>query len=211
MYDGERRSGIGKSGARRSGFWVVAVVVILGAAALGIFSRMSGGVSPLQLLREKLPFDIAVAQNVSPDSSDYIQAEDTVSTQLGYVMSLAYDELSVTGENCYDSCAEDIQKLLDCISAMKDIHIASSSPLTEYEEYCSTYYSYVTDYFAQIQNNGIFTREQYNTLIKWKNETTSPYEKLKEVFDANGVTYTIKYHSNGTEYMEYEISDLGVH
>ncbi len=40
-------------------------------------------------------------------------------------------------------------------------------------------------------------------------ETTSPYEKLKEVFDSNGVTYTVKYRSNGTEYVEYEISDRG--
>lgn len=211
MYDGERRSGTGKSGARKGGFWIVAAVVIVAAGALGIFSRMSGGVSPLQLLREKLPFDIAVAQNVSQNSSEYIQTEDTVSTQLGYVMSLAYNELNVTWGNCYDSCAEDIQKLLDCISAMQDIHIASSSPLTEYEEYCSTYYSYVAGFFVEIQKNGTFTWDEYRTLFDWSNETASPYEKLKEVFDANGVTYTIKYHSNGTEYMEYEISDLGVH
>ena len=69
MYDGKWRSGTGKSSARRSGFWIVAVVVIIAAAALGIFSRMSGGVSPLQLLREKLPFGIAVAQNVSQNTS----------------------------------------------------------------------------------------------------------------------------------------------
>ena len=211
MYDGKWRSGTGKSSARRSGFWIVAVVVIIAAAALGIFSRMSGGVSPLQLLREKLPFGIAVAHNVSQNTSEYIQAEDTVSTQLGYVMSLADDELSETGENCYDSCAEEIRKLLDCISAMNDIHITSSSPLTEYEEYCSTYYSYVAGFFVEIQRNGTFTWNEYRTLFDWSNETVSPYEKLKEVFDANGVTYTIKYHSNGTEFMEYEISDLGVH
>ena len=186
-------------------------MVVIIAAALGIFSRMSGGVSPLQLLREKLPFGIAVAQNVSQNTSEYIQAEDTVSTQLGYVMSLMHDELSETGENCYDSCAEEIRKLLDCISAMNDIHITSSSPLTEYEEYCSTYYSYVAGFFVEIQRNGTFTWNEYRTLFDWSNETVSPYEKLKEVFDANGVTYTIKYHSNGTEYMEYEISDLGVH
>ena len=53
------------------------------------------------------------------------------------------------------------------------------------------------------------TIKKYNTIVNWMKETTSPYEKLKEVFDSNGVTYTVKYRSNGTEYVEYEISDRG--
>lgn len=205
MYDPGRSSNRRKSGS----FWVILVIAIIAAAVAGYLSRSSGDESPVELQKENLPFGIAMTHDVSKNSSEYIQAEDTVSTQLSYVLSLAHDELSVTGENCFDSYTEEIGKLFDCISAMKDVHIASSSPLTEYEEYCSTYYSYVADYFAEIQKSESFTIEKYNTIVNWMKETTSPYEKLKEVFDSNGVTYTVKYRSNGTEYVEYEISDRG--
>lgn len=211
MYDWERSAKRRNNSAGRNVFAILAAVAIVAAAVVGFLSRSSADGSPIQLLRENLHLGIATTQNVSENSSKYLQAVTTVSTQFEYVMNSAYDELNVTWENCYESNAGAIRELLDCISAMKDVHIVSASPLAEYETFCADYYGHIADSFTDIRQNGVFTWEEYRALVEWMDEREKSYDKLKELFDANGITYKIKYQSDGTEYMEYDVSALGAH
>lgn len=211
MYDWERSAKRRNNSAGRNVFAILAAVAIVAAAVVGFLSRSSADGSPIQLLRENLHLGIATTQNVSENSSKYLQAVTTVSTQFEYVMNSAYDELNVTWENCYESNAGAIRELLDCISALDDLHIASGSPLAEYETFCADYYGHIADSFTDIRQNGVFAWEEYRALVEWMDEREKPYDKLKELFDANGITYKIKYQSDGTEYMEYDVSALGAH
>lgn len=203
-----------KHGRGSTGQGVVIVCVLLAAAALGIYSRSSAAHSLLEEWgeqRESLHFGRARSQNVSENTSEYIQAQKTVSVQIGQVMELACDELSAAEDNVYDSCSEEIHDLLRYISAAEDLHIASASPLAEFETYCSTYYGYVADFFTDVRQSQTFSREDYTILAEWMNETKTPYDKLKELFEKNGITYSLKNRSDGSEYIEYSISPHGVY
>ena len=203
-----------KTGRGSTGQGIVIVCVLLAAAALGMYSRSSAAHSLLEKWgeqKESLHFGRARSQNVSENTSEYIQAQKTVSVQIGQVMELACDELSAAEDNVYDSCAEEIRDLLRYISDAEDIHIASASPLAEYETFCGTYYGYVADFFAAIQQSRVFSREDYTILAEWMNETKNPYDKLKELFEKNGITYSVENRSDGSEYIEYNISPHGVY
>lgn len=160
------------------------------------------------LLENNLGF--ASLLDISYTSAAYLDAEKTARAQLSDFMQAAYEDFMQREEkNIYDGYSESIQEILDSIEAVEQLHVLTLSPLTDFEDYCDTYYRYAADYLASVQRNSRFTWEEYNALAVWLQETKDPYEKIKEIFDENSIPYSVRTEDDGSEYIVYTVSSIG--
>ena len=160
------------------------------------------------LLENNLGF--ASLLDISYTSAAYLDAEKTARAQLSDFMQAAYEEIMQREEkNFYDGYSESIQEILDSIEAVEQLHVLTLSPLTDFEDYCDTYYRYAADYLASVQRNSRFTWEEYNARAGWLQETKDPYEKIKEIFDENSIPYSVRTDDDGSEYIVYTVSSIG--
>ena len=162
--------------------------------------------------RGLLPEDhlgIASLLDVSYTSAAYLDAEKVARMHMEELMNSAYEDLTQYGEASYTTYMEAIQELLDDIEAMENLPVRTLSPLADFKEYCDTYYQRVSSFFETVQRNESFALTDYNDLAKWLSETTNTYDKIKEVFDENGIPYSVKMDEDREEYIVYTVSSIG--
>ena len=175
-------------------------------------SDPTGTEASAAMLHEPLPennLGFASLLDISYTSAAYLDAEKTARAQLSDFMQAAYEDMQREEKNFYDGYSESIQEILDSIEAVEQLHVLTLSPLTDFEDYCDTYYRYAADYLASVQRNSRFTWEEYNALAVWLQETKDPYEKIKEIFDENSIPYSVRTEDDGSEYIVYTVSSIG--
>ena len=147
--------------------------------------------------------------DVSHASSAYLEAAKRAAGKLEDFMKDVYEELEQEGVVSYGKHEEAVRQILESIDEMESLHVLRVSPLTDFEEYCGIYYQRIADYFETVQRNDRFDRIDYNAMADWMRETTSPYDKLKEVFDENAIPYSLEYDDDGRECIVYTVSSIG--
>ena len=148
---------------------------------------------------------------LSMQTGHYVDVQKAVVEQLGAIEKSMYVDLQDYGSIQYRYYEDSIADLLAKIDALRQTHIASTSPMAEFESYCSGYYGAIETFFVGLQQKQSIENADYNALVTWQQENESPFDKLCQLMDDNGVAYNWQTNEDGEEYIHFLMSDNGAY
>lgn len=67
------------------------------------------------------------------------------------------------------------------------------------------------NFFVGLQQKQSIENADYSALVTWQQENESPFDKLCQLMDDNGVVYEWKTNEDGEEYIYFLMSDNGAY
>ena len=207
----------------RPGFLIALAVVLVLAWYLQSDAGQQRFFGYLDTLRREQRTELPQAQTFAPISGGadttklsmqtgkYIDVQKAVVEQLDAIEKSMYADLQDYGSIQYRYYADSITELLVRIDTLRQTHIASTSPMAEFESFCTGYYGAIADFFRKIQQNESIGVDDYTALATWQTENNTPFAKLQQLMDENGVAYDLQTDENGEESIHFMMSDNGAY
>lgn len=121
-----------------------------------------------------------------------------------------YVDLQDYGSIQYRYYEDSIADLLAKIDALRQTHIASTSPMAEFESYCSGYYGAI-ETFLLVCSKSRALKMQTTMPLSPGSRKMRALDKLCQLMDDNGVAYNWQTNEDGEEYIHFLMSDNGAY